>query len=168
MKTNQTILGSLCWVFDNQHVLMIRRNKFPNQGLWGALGGRIETGESPLDCAIREINEESGLIIEHPSLRGIVSVCNQDASQHWILFIYIADNPKGSLVSTIEGELKWVSIPVPKEFPIAKTDHLYLSEALKPGKGVFQASIIYDSQFLFDFVVTRPTEGDDPQFAIYK
>jgi 8-oxo-dGTP diphosphatase len=160
MNTNQTIVGSLCWIFDHQRVLMIRRNKFPNQGLWAALGGRIEVGESPLDCVIREVNEESGLVIANPDLRGIVSIFHQDIAQHWILFIYIVENPEGFLTAT-EGELAWVPVPIPKEFPIAKTDHVFFTESTKSDHRIFQASIIYDSQERFDVVITRPIERDN-------
>ncbi len=155
---SQTIIGSLCWVFDYDRVLMLKRNKFPHQGLWVAPGGKIEAGESPLECVIREVHEESGLIIEHPDLRGIVSVYHQSASQHWILFIYVAHNPKGTLEETSEGELAWMPIPIPANLAMSKTDRVYLDQAINTREGIFQAKIIYDEDSLFNVDITLPPE----------
>ncbi len=59
-------LATLCYVIDKKtnSVLMIYRNKKENdyhQGKWNGLGGKFEPGGSPEHCAIREIEEESGL-----------------------------------------------------------------------------------------------------------
>jgi len=155
---NQTIVGSLCWIFANNSVLMLKRNKFPHQGLWAALGGKIEAGESPLECVIREVREESGLNIKYPDLRGIVSVYNQTTSQHWILFIYVASAHQGVLGKTTEGELAWMPIPIPANLLMAKTDRMYLNESINTRSGIFQAKIIYDESSLFDVALTYPSE----------
>ena len=59
-------LATLCYVLDKKcgSTLMIYRNKKQNdyhEGKWNGLGGKFEPGESPEECAIREIEEESGL-----------------------------------------------------------------------------------------------------------
>ncbi len=152
---SKTIVGSLCWVFERDRVLMIKRRKYPYQGYWAALGGKIEAGESPCECAIREVREESGLIIERPDLRGAVSVQDKATSHHWMLFVYMANNPQGTLEKTTEGDVAWIPMPTPANLPIAKTDQVYLDEAVKSDSGIFLANIVYDESALFDVVVTR-------------
>ncbi len=65
-------LATLCYVINNQEktTLMIHRTKKENdyhEGKWNGLGGKFEEGESPEDCAIREIREESGLLVKSPT-----------------------------------------------------------------------------------------------------
>lgn len=67
------ILATLCYLKQNGKTLMIHRNKRPNDihaGKWNGLGGKFETGESPEDCVIREVREESGLTIRAPRCMG--------------------------------------------------------------------------------------------------
>lgn len=58
---------TLCFIFHQNNVLMIERKKEPNLGMWNGVGGHIEAGESPMASCIREIKEETGIIV--PSLR---------------------------------------------------------------------------------------------------
>lgn len=53
--------ATLCFVKKGNKILMINRNKPPFMGMWNAVGGHIEKGETPEQCAVREIYEESGI-----------------------------------------------------------------------------------------------------------
>ena len=57
-------------------MLLINRKKVPYIGLWNGLGGKFEPGETALDCAQREVFEESGLTIYNAKVCGIV---------HWLV-----------------------------------------------------------------------------------
>ncbi len=62
-------MGTLCYVRSGGKTLMLHRIKKPNDmhaGKWNGLGGKFEPGESPEDCVVREVREESGLSI-HPT-----------------------------------------------------------------------------------------------------
>ena len=68
-------LATLCYVIDKKHnkTLMLHRVKKENdfhEGKWNGLGGKLEEGETPEECVIREVKEESGLIISQPRMRG--------------------------------------------------------------------------------------------------
>lgn len=56
---NQT----LCFIRRNDELLMLNREFKPTQGLWNGVGGKMETNETPLDCVIREVKEETDIDI---------------------------------------------------------------------------------------------------------
>lgn len=65
---NAMIGATLCFVKYKENILLINRNKPPFMGMWNAIGGHLEKGESPRECAIREIYEESGLKVKDVEL----------------------------------------------------------------------------------------------------
>ena len=90
------ILATLCYVIDkkNEQILMLHRVKKKNdfhEGKWNGLGGKFDEGESPEDCVIREIREESGLKIKKPRLHGFITFPNFDGKNDWHVFIYTAE-----------------------------------------------------------------------------
>ena len=73
------ILATLCYVKHDGCTLMLHRNKKANdihEGKWNGLGGKFEAGETPEECAIREVYEESGLSIRGPKLCGLLMFPN--------------------------------------------------------------------------------------------
>ncbi|WP_028983992.1 NUDIX hydrolase [Sporolactobacillus terrae] len=57
----------------HEQLLMINRQKSPWQGAWNGVGGKLEPGETPEACVIREIWEETGIVVHDPQFRGIVT-----------------------------------------------------------------------------------------------
>jgi 8-oxo-dGTP diphosphatase len=106
-------LATLCYVIDKSQnkTLMIHRVKKENdyhEGKWNGLGGKLEFGESPEDCVIREIKEEAGLIIKNPRMHGFITFPNFDEVDDWYVFIFTASDFKGNLIDSPEGNLNWV------------------------------------------------------------
>jgi len=106
-------LATLCYVIDkkNQKTLMIHRVKKENdyhEGKWNGLGGKFSAGESPEECAIREVFEESGLTIKEPKMHGFISFPNFDGIHDWYVFIFTAVNFDGQLIDSNEGVLEWI------------------------------------------------------------
>ena len=106
-------LATLCYVMDkkNNKTLMIYRNKKKNdyhEGKWNGLGGKFEPGESPEECAIREIKEEAGLIVKNPHLHGFITFPMFDKVEDWYVFIFTADEFEGKLIDSNEGKLEWI------------------------------------------------------------
>ena len=60
--------ATLCFVRNGEKILMINRVKPPFMGMWNAVGGHLVDGETPEQCAVREIKEESGITVDSVSL----------------------------------------------------------------------------------------------------
>ena len=80
---------TLCFVKKEDTILMINRNKPPFMGMWNALGGHLEEGETPTQCAIREIYEESNVIVDNAKLISI-STWNYDDDE---IYVYVSTLP---------------------------------------------------------------------------
>ena len=77
---------------EHDRLLMIKRNKSPNIGCWSPIGGKLEMaiGESPFECAVREIEEETQLRVSHEELHlwGYVSEKHFEGDIHWLMFMF--------------------------------------------------------------------------------
>lgn len=104
-------LATLCYIKHNNQTLMIHRVKKENdfhEGKWNGLGGKFFPGESPEDCAIREVYEESGLLITNPHLKGFITFPAFDDIEDWYCFVFTATEFTGSLIDSPEGNLSWI------------------------------------------------------------
>ena len=106
-------LATLCYVTDKNRksTLMIHRVKKENdyhQGKWNGLGGKFEPGESPEECAVREIEEESGLLVKNNKMKGFITFPMFDGKEDWYVFIFTADDFEGKLIDSNEGNLDWI------------------------------------------------------------
>ncbi len=107
------ILATLCYVKDekSKKILMLHRIKKKNdvhEGKWNGLGGKFEKGESPEDCVIREVKEESGLTIKNPQLKGFIAFPDFDGRNDWHVFVFVVDKFSGKLIDSAEGKLEWI------------------------------------------------------------
>ena len=67
---------TLCYLEDGDRYLLLHRTKKKNDenhDKWIGVGGKFEDGESPEDCLLREVREETGLTLTHYRYRGIVT-----------------------------------------------------------------------------------------------
>lgn len=104
-------LATLCYVRVNDQTLMLHRIKKDqdmHQGKWNGLGGKLENGESPEECAIREIEEESGLRVSDPKMRGVITFPAFDGLEDWYVFVFTATQFTGALIDSNEGVLAWI------------------------------------------------------------
>jgi 8-oxo-dGTP diphosphatase len=109
--------------------LMIHRTKKRNDyhgGKWNGLGGKFENGESPEECAIREIKEESGLDVRSPHMHGFITFPNFDGIDDWYVFIFTADKYTGTLIDSPEGRLEWIPNSKVTELNLWEGDRIFL------------------------------------------
>ncbi len=121
-------IAVLCYLFDDQgRVLLLHRRKEPNVDLYSPIGGKLEQaeGESPTACALREIEEETGLIVPTADLHltGIVSETAYQGQTHWLMFLYEVRRPVQLERTTFEeGTLEWHAVESITQLPIPQTD----------------------------------------------
>jgi len=106
-------LATLCYVQDkkSKSTLMIHRVKRENDyhhGKWNGLGGKFEPGESPEECAVREVKEESGLNAKSIKMKGFITFPLFDGVEDWHVFLFVIDDYDGEQIDSNEGNLEWI------------------------------------------------------------
>lgn len=142
-------LACLCDLRDaDGRILLIRRTRSPNLGLCSPIGGKLDaiSGESPAQCARREIREEAGLDIPPERLRliGLISERAYEGRGHWLLFYFRVLGPVELAPKEIpEGRLEWFRPEELDALPLPETDRRViwpLVRAHEPPEGAPQAS----------------------------
>ncbi len=108
-------------------MLLIRRRREPNYGLCSPIGGKLDmaSGESPAQCARREIMEEAGIDvpIERLRLGAIISECAFEGKGHWLMFYYRVMGAVEVVPRDIgEGTLEWFRPEEIDGLPLPETD----------------------------------------------
>jgi 8-oxo-dGTP diphosphatase len=127
------ILATLVYVLspDRERVLMVHRNKRADDihlGKYNGLGGKVERDEDVVSGAIREVAEESGLVVTRISLRGTVSWPGFGRNgEDWFGFVFLVDACEGIAHSgNDEGTLEWVPLQALRSLPMWESDHEWL------------------------------------------
>lgn len=106
LNYTQTILTNMCMVCDGEYILVEDKQNSSYTGVTFS-GGHIEAGESLTDSIIREVFEESGLLIQNSKLCGIYDWMAEENVRYLVL-IYKATEFSGSLCSSEEGQVRWI------------------------------------------------------------
>jgi 8-oxo-dGTP diphosphatase len=133
---NRPILATLCYVKKAGKTLMLHRIKKArdvHEGKWNGLGGKFEPGESPEECVIREMKEESGLDILDPVLKGTLTFPSFTDGADWYVFVFVASRFSGSLIDSPEGKLDWIEDERILHLPLWDGDRLFIPLLEKPG-----------------------------------
>lgn len=148
------ILATLCYLHHNNHTLMLHRVKKENDihaGKWNGLGGKFEPGETPEECVIREVREESGLEIRNPKLVGLLTF-PQFNNDDWYVFVFTATEFEGGLIDSDEGRLQWIPDEQVESLALWESDHVFLPW-IREGK-FFSARFVYAGDALTDYRTT--------------
>ncbi|CAG1001037.1 ADP-ribose pyrophosphatase [Phycisphaerales bacterium] len=130
-------IACLCDLRDHRgRVLLLKRKKAPNDGMCSPIGGKldVQTGESPAQCAQREIKEEAGLDIpiERLHLIGLVSEAAYEGGGHWLMFVYRVLGPVWVEPHEIrEGLLDWFTMDELEGLPLPESDRRIIWPLLK-------------------------------------
>lgn len=124
----ETELTTLCYIEKDNQYLMLHRTKKkndPNHDLWLGLGGHLEVGESPEECVVREVREESGLELTDLKFRAVITFSDGDWYEY--MFLFTSDSYSGEMIESDEGELVWVEKEtVLNDLPIWEGDRIFL------------------------------------------
>lgn len=139
-------LATLVYALRDEQVLMLRRTTEPNRGLWVAPGGKFDHGESPSECAVREMYEETGLRIQAPVLRAVMTETSPRADYQWLTFIFVAWDFEGTFTPAPGiGEFRWVSVDEVTNLPIPPADAIFFPRLLENGS-IFHGKFEYDAE----------------------
>jgi 8-oxo-dGTP diphosphatase len=147
-------LATLCYVIDNDKTLMLHRIKKKDdmhQGKWNGLGGKFEHGETPEECVIREVKEESGLLIRDPKMHGFITFPMFDGKKDWYVFVFTARVFEGSIIESYEGKLEWIQNEKLLELNLWEGDRTFIPWLFEDK--FFSAKYVYENGELKDYKV---------------
>lgn len=162
---------TLCYIEKDSRYLMIHRVKKENdlnKDKWIGIGGKFENGESPEECVLREVLEETGLSLNKEKLeyRGIVTfVCDDDSCLDGIFTEYMhlfwCDSFSGNLLKNedcSEGVLEWVLKSKMNDLPHWQGDEIFL-DLIEKRVPFFSLKLIYDNGILQDAILNGKKIG---------
>ncbi len=143
-------LTTLCYIEKDDSFLMLYRNKKEqdqSQGKWLGIGGKLDAGESPEDCVLREVYEETGLRLTEYSFRGVVTFIS-DCWEDELMFMYTASGFEGELTDTCnEGELSWINKDKLMDLSLWEGDRYFLQDLID-GKPLVNMKLTYEGDTL--------------------
>ena len=147
---------TLCYIENNESYLMMHRVKKENdinKDKWVGVGGKLENGESPEDCLLREVREETGLILTKYRYRGLVTfVSNRWGCEYMHLFT--ATEYEGEIKECEEGNLEWISKSKIEELKIWEGDKIFF-RLLEENAGFFSLKLCYEDELLIGHEIYR-------------
>ena len=136
-------IAVLCYLYDEAgRLLLLHRIKPPNRELYSPIGGKLDmaAGESPLNCALREIREEVELELTPADLHltGLITETGYQNETHWLMFLYEVARPvEIRRMEFREGRLEWHSFDAIDKLPIPQTDRQVIYPLLRQFHGRF-------------------------------
>ena len=142
-------LTTLCYIERDGAYLMLHRTKKKNDqshDKWLGIGGKFEDGESPEECMLREVREETGLTLVSYAFRGIVTFVS-DCWETEYMHLFTASEYEGVLSDCEEGELEWVPKEKVSALHLWEGDRLFL-ERLNGSPDFFSLKLEYKGERL--------------------
>ncbi|MCM3236171.1 8-oxo-dGTP diphosphatase [Heyndrickxia oleronia] len=141
---------TVCLIQNQDKVLLLDRQHDHFKGFIPP-GGKVEFPESFVECAIREVKEETGLDVKNLKYKGIYEYVNPEKNDRYIIFNYMTNEFEGQLLqNSSEGKPVWVNIDeidqLPMQQSIRRRFPLFFQE------GTFEIHVKWDNQ--------KNTEGE--------
>ncbi|MCI7440495.1 MAG: 8-oxo-dGTP diphosphatase [Treponema sp.] len=124
-------LTTLCYLEKNDSYLLLHRIKKQNdinKDKWIGVGGHFEDFESPDECLVREVFEETGLKLNSYQFRGIVTFVSHDSGEkmYEYMCLYTSSDFSGTMIDCDEGKLEWVKKADMKKLNFWEGDYIFL------------------------------------------
>ncbi|WP_164682743.1 NUDIX hydrolase [Streptococcus hyointestinalis] len=146
-----TKLATICYIDNGKELLLLHRNKKPNdvhEGKWISVGGKLEAGETPYECARREILEETHLTVTEMDFKGNITFPDITPGQDWYTYVFKVTGFEGELISDEEsraGTLAWIPYDKVLTMPTWAGEYEIFKWILEDVP-FFSAKFRYDSQ----------------------
>ena len=151
-------LTTLCYIEKDEKYLMLHRvlkKNDINKDKWIGVGGHFEKGESPEDCLLREVKEETGLTLTSYQFRGIITFTFSSQGKETdteYMCLYTANGYEGELISCSEGNLEWVNKKDVFSLKLWEGDKIFF-RLLKEGRPFFSLKLVYQDDELREAVL---------------
>ncbi len=141
---------TLCYIEKDGAYLMLHRIKKENdenRDKWIGIGGKFERGESPEDCVLREVKEETGLTLLDYRYRGIVTFVSNQFDTTEYMHLFTASRFAGEIKECDEGELCWLPKEDLYKLPMWAGDRIFL-DLLDTDEPFFSLKLVYNGETL--------------------
>lgn len=154
--SDSRILTTLCYIEQDGKYLMMHRvlkENDANAGKWIGVGGHFKEAESPDECLLREVREETGLRLTSYSLRGIITFISDEWGYEY-MFLYTADGfepdrKDKTPLSCEEGVLEWIPKEQIMDLNLWEGDRIFLKLLLEDA-GFFTLKLVYRGEELIE------------------
>ena len=152
-------LTTLCYIEKDDKYLMLHRVKKENDlnhDKWVGVGGKFEPDETPEECMLREVREETGLTLTRWRCRGLLTFLWGNMTE--FIHLYTADRWEGEMIkgdACKEGVLEWVPKEKVTSLPIWEGDKIFL-RLLNERTDFFSLKLVYDGH---DKLVSASLDG---------
>lgn len=151
-------LTTLCYIEKDEKYLMLHRvlkKNDINKDKWIGVGGHFEKGESPEDCLLREVKEETGLTLTSYRFRGLITFTFSSQGRETdteYMCLYTANGYEGELISCSEGNFEWVNKKDVFSLKLWEGDKIFF-RLLKEGRPFFSLKLVYQDDELREAVL---------------
>lgn len=147
---------TLCYIEKDDAYLMLHRVKKENdlnKDKWIGVGGKFLENESPEECLLREVYEETGLTLTDYRLRGVVTFVSNEYEGEY-MYLYTATGFTGEIIDCNEGTLEWVPREKVLSLPTWEGDRLFLQK-LFDDSDFFLLKVVYEGNKLAEYKFSR-------------
>lgn len=138
-------LSTLCYIEKDGKYLMLHRTvkkNDVNKDKWIGVGGHFEQDESPEECVLREVKEETGYTLTSYKFRGLVTFISGNGVTEY-MSLFTADGFEGEQIACDEGELEWVEKSKVQSLNIWEGDKIFF-RLLEEREEFFSLKLVYD------------------------
>lgn len=160
-EDEMTGLSTLCYIEKDNKYLMLHRIKKKNdvnEGKWIGVGGHFEADESPEECVLREVKEETGYTLTSYRFCGLVTFVSGDVVTEY-MSLFHADGFEGEQIACDEGVLEWVDINKIQDLNLWRGDKIFL-KLIAEKVPFFSLKLVYDGHDGLVSAVLNGTELD--------
>lgn len=146
------IFSTLCYLEKDGKYLMLHRTKKKNdinKDKWLGIGGKFEDGESPEECIVREVKEETGLTLNTYKLRCAVTYVSTNWETEY-MYVFTSNDFTGELIECNEGDLQWIGKDKVTELNTWEGDKIFV-EKIKNNDSFFTVKFNYDGEKLIKY-----------------
>lgn len=150
----KSCMTTLCYIVKDDCYLLMHRTKKENdinKNKWIGIGGHFEPTESPEECVLREVKEETGLTLTSYRFRGIVTFVTETGLYEYMC-LYTAEAYEGEICDCEEGMLEWISKERLPELNLWRGDYIFL-RLLEERENFFSLKLVYQGDVLKEAVL---------------